>query len=368
VLILLFSTNVLFSQSTLLKGKTINWATDSIYITHLTFHSPYSSHVEKTKLSKDGTFEFAWKQVKHPFIIAISPSEKYSKLLSDNLLYENCTKDYFYGQCIKFFKSGNNVFLLEPNQKLDIALTANTWIDTLSDKKAAYFRNLGVEVGEGNTVRNYGTTKITFLGDADNVNNNYFQEMLYKRTLFDEVVESAVKNNNEMTLAKLLAVEKNLLEELAQKAKNMTPVFRDYIKTEYLFSMKMEFLKHLQLEDTAYLKSIIHKEKDYLDLFKMLVFDPYALNETQIRSEMYNEYLEFYLNFMMNLTSKEYLDYQPFSLKKIQLASQELPQTSFYYYTANRLIHHDNGFGVAKRLMAKFPNGALNDNLTHLKN
>jgi hypothetical protein len=100
----------------------------------------------------------------------------------------------------------------------------------------------------------------------------------------------------------------------------------------------------------------------------MLVFDPYALNETQIRSEMYNEYLEFYLNFMMNLTSKEYLDYQPFSLKKIQLASQELPQTSFYYYTANRLIHHDNGFGVAKRLMAKFPNGALNDNLTHLKN
>lgn len=84
------------------------------------------------------------------------------------------------------------------------------------------------------------------------------------------------------------------------------------------------------------------------------------------KAEMYAEYLEFCLTFVMNIVNKEYNSYYSFSLEKFQVVTNEFPLESAYYYIANNLLKAEETEQFKRILgpfLELFPNGELNERI-----
>ena len=353
-------------QTTIVKGKVHKWVSDTVYICEMPFNSPHSSLVNYQVISKDSTFQFEWDDKEAPFIICIAPLKSFIDNNLQNLLFQNLTEKYYYSQCIKFYTYGSTAYLIEPNTTLNIDLTANTWVDTLSDKKAEYLRSVGAEIGKDNAMRDYGKTEIRFKGTSDSFSNNYYQKFFKQRNKLDNTLEAFSSKNIHMAMINLEYSKQGLLTDLEMNKEKMNPVFYDYLKAEIEFGAKKEFLKYLRFEKPDYLKEILTSGSISEPLLQIIAFDKYSINNTTLISEMYNEYIEFYLNFVMNMVNKEYIEYRPFNMEKLQVAAVELPEKSAYYYIANHLLNLENKSGYKKicnRMMQKYPDEELNDKL-----
>lgn len=91
-------------------------------------------------IAKDSTFIFEWDNIKEPFVFSISSLNTFAKQACKHLVFENMTEKHSQSYCLKFYQNGSTLFYIEPNTTLKVDLTSNTWYDTLSNKKAAFFR------------------------------------------------------------------------------------------------------------------------------------------------------------------------------------------------------------------------------------
>lgn len=359
------------AQETIIKGKVHNWETDTVYVCELSFHSPYSSKVDYQIISNDGSFEFKWTDKKAPFVICIAPLSKTINNNKEALLFQNLTENHYYGQCIKFYKFGSTTYLIEPNTTLNVDVTLNTRIDTLSEEKAAYYRKLGADVKQDNTVRDFEETEIKFNGSSDNFNNTYYQQLFEKRIQLEDILEIYSSKNPQMALVNISLTLQNLLYDLELNKEKLSSTYYDYIKAELVFSAKMEYLKYLQFEQKDYLKEIIASKNLPESMLKFLAIDNSLINSITIRSEMYNEYIGFYLNFIMNVVENDYMDYHPFNSNKWKAVVDELPSQAVYYYIANHLLIVDKSSEfeeIYNWLKWRYPDGILNTELNEKYN
>ena len=353
-------------QITILKGKVHKWVSDSVYISHLPFHSAHSSFTEFHLLSKDSTFQFQWENLKEPIIISVSPLKSFSKTIIEELIYENLTEDYFYSECLKFIQNGNTIYLINPNTTTEIEITANTWVDSLSEKRANYFRKRGVNIPKNNKIRDYGKSIISFINDSNNFNNYYFQDFFELRNQIDEVFDSYGAKNFTMAIAKLEKTKQALLLNLKQNKDKFLPFLYQYYKSDIEYSVKKELLKYLTFRKKAIYKEIVKSGKVPEKMAQILAFDRDNINPITLKTQMYNEYVEFYINFVMNLEEKKYIEFRPLSIKKINVAFSELPSESAYYYISNHLLNVKDINLFKKKsqeIISRFPQGELNEKL-----
>ena len=351
---------------TTLKGKVHKWVSDTIYISHLPFHSVHSSFTEFQLLSKDSTFQFQWKNLKEPIVVSTSPLQSFSERIIEELIYENLTEDYFYSECLKFIQNGNTIYFINPNTTTEIEITANTWIDSLSEKRANYFRKRGVNIPKNNKIRDYGKSIISFINDSNNFNNYYFQDFFELRNQIDEVFDSYGAKNFTMAIAKLEKTKQALLLNLEQNKEKFLPFLYQYYKSDIEFASKKELLKYLTFRKKDFYKEIVKSGKIPEKMAEILAFDRFNMNPITLKTQMYNEYVEFYINFVMNLEEKKYIEFRPLSIKKINVAYSELPRESAYYYISNHLLNVKNIDLFKKKykeIISRFPNGELNEKL-----
>ena len=353
-------------QVTTLKGKVYKWVSDSIYISHLPFHSAHSSFTEFQLLSKDSTFQFQWKNLKEPIIVSASPLKSFSKMIIEELIYENLTEDYFYSECLKFIQNGNTIYFINPNMTTEIEITANTWVDSLSEKRANYFRKRGVIIPKNNKIRDYGKSIISFINHSNTFNNHYFQGFFELRNQIDEVFDSYGSKNFTMAIAKLEKTKQALLLNLEENKGKLLHYSYQYFKSDIEFSAKKELLKYLTFRKKETYKEIIKTGKVPEKMANILAFDKFNINPIVLKTQMYNEYVEFYINFVMNLEEKKYIEFRPLSIKKINVAYSELPSESAYFYISNHLLNVKDINLFKKKsqeIISRFPQGELNEKL-----
>jgi hypothetical protein len=364
ILIIGFSSKVK-GQETIVKGTVHNWTTDTVYICVLPFHSPYSYSLDYQIIDADSTFNFRFTDMDKPFVLYISPykeevDDKIKKLLTNNL-----TDQHYWGHCIKIYTYGGTTYLIEPKTTLDIDLTYNSWIEQLSPERAERMKKLGIKVSDDNTCINVGKTKIEFAG-SEHFKNSYYQKSFNLDDKSDKALMKMSSKNIHMAIINLENTKQGLLADLESNREKLSPVFYNYIKAEIEFGAKKEFLKYLRYEKEDYLKDIITTGEIPEKFFEIIAFDRYSINDAVLISEEYNEYLEFYLNFIMNVVNKEYVLYNPFSMEKLRFAAEELPDASLYYYLGNQFLYvdvTDEYKEICQWMIAQYPNGELNDKL-----
>ena len=89
-------------NETIIKGKVINWPTDTVYLQTMSFYSPFSSNIEFQVLSEDSTFNFEMENKNIPWVIQLYSKKVYVEMNREQLLLLNYTNDFYYGHCIKF--------------------------------------------------------------------------------------------------------------------------------------------------------------------------------------------------------------------------------------------------------------------------
>ncbi|MDN5204623.1 hypothetical protein QQ008_24740 [Fulvivirgaceae bacterium BMA10] len=324
---------------TIIKGKVHNWPTDTIYLSELPFHSPYSRSVKYQLISDDSTFTFQFEKVKIPFVLYLSPDKKLINQNFQSLLFDNLTDKHYYGHCAKFYTHGLTTHLIGPGEKLEIDIIYKGW-----DK-----------------------AKLEFTG-SDSFQNYYYQKSFALDNTIDKRLELYASKSMKIVIAQLKKVTQKLLARLEKEKEKLSPLFYDYIKAEIEFGARKEFLKFLRFSKETEMQSLFSEEipKEIMDVVE---FDKSKINEAILISEEYNEYLELYLNFKMNIINKKHILYNEFSMQKCQIAIKVLPEESIYYYLANHLIQYPEVEffdDLVSELIKRYPEGELNDVLLEI--
>lgn len=345
-----------------IKGTVHKWPTDTIYFYELPFHSPYSFNARFVKINSDSTFRLKYTDIEKTFVFMIGPQKTPLDLKVQDLLFDNLTSDHYYGHCIKVYTVGVATFLVKPKTNLDLDITFNTWIEKLSQKRAETLKRMGIHVFDDNTVRDYGTTELIFHG-SEQFSYEYYQESFNLDDKLDKLLERTKEISS--AIKKLEKRKTKLLSSLKKEQNNLDAQFYNYIKAEIEFGAKKEFLKYLQFEHEEYLTNLFNEEIP-TEIMKVVEFDKSNIIDEVLINEEYNEYLELYLNFKMNMKQKKYIVFNEFSKSKYDLAIAELPNRSKYYYLANNLLHTkptSDFFSLYEDLIQRYPEGELNDKL-----
>lgn len=343
---------------TYIRGKVKNWITDTIYFTTLPYYSPYSNETYYQTLSSDSTFYLGFNEIKNPVIVQIAPRKKTIDRNINALLFDNLTEKHYFGQCEKFNTYNITTYLLEPSDSVLVEINYNSWIEKISEKKAKYLKSLGVEIIEGNKVRDYGKSKLTFL-NPDKNSLEYYQKWFGVDDKYDYEIEMSFRIKS--AFKKVLNVKNKLVSDLNHEKSNITPFLYEHLLAYIEFGAKKEFLKNLILEEKDYLSG-----KVPIEILDFLEFDKESINSATILCDQYNDYLEFYLTYKMNKKTGNNNTYYGFDEKKYDLVKSELPKASQYYYLANQLLQQkksEKNENLAIRLTKENPKGDLNEKL-----
>jgi len=324
-------------KKTTIKGTVSKWPTDTIYLQTLPFHSPHSAVLKYQLIFKDSTFNFQFEKADKPFVFFITPQRKIVDQQVKILLFNNLTEEHYWGNCIKIYTYGKTTNLIEPGEKLDINITWNGWTKTDVDYS--------------------GSGKFK---------NEYYQKSFDLDNKADKALSGITSENIAWAISNLKNAVKSQLEYLESNKDKLSPVFYDYIKAEIEFGAKKEFLKYLWSEKENYLKEIVASGKIPDTFVEILAFDKYSINDAGLISEEYNEFLEEYINFLTNISNREYKRFNPFNLKKLKIVAEEFPEKSIYHYVVNQLLLIDDESefkGIIKKIIKYYPDGELNSKL-----
>lgn len=322
---------------TIIKGKVHLWPTDTIYLQTLPFHSPYSSVLRYQLISKDSTFNFQFDKADNPFVFFISSQKKIVDQQIKGLLFDNLTKEHYWGNCIKIYTYGKTTNLIEPGDTMDMDITWNGWKKTDIDFK--------------------GLNKFKY---------EYYQKSFDLDDKADKALSVTSSENMDWAISNLKNTTQNLLDNLKLDKGKLSPAFYDYIKAEIEFGARKEFLKYLWSKKENHLKEIVATGKIPDKYAEILAFNKSSINDAVLISEEYNEFVEEYVNFLTNIANKEFKKFNPFSVKKLKIVAEELPEKSVYHYVANQflLIDAANEFKeIIKKFIVNYPNGELNSKL-----
>lgn len=353
------------SKETIVKGKVINWPTDTVYLQTMPFHSPFSNELKYVTINADSTFCFKFDGLSKPMVIQVIPHFKSANINKEELLFLNCTERYYYGHCNKFYTYGSTTFLIEPGNELNVELKSNRKILKLLPKTAQKYRNLGIKVSPDNTFEKTGKTGIKFLS-SDSFQDEYYQKSFSLDDKVDRRLELYESKPIEKAVISYNKILKKLLKKLDEDKDKLSPLFYDYIKAEIEFGARKEFIKFIMFsrKDSAnkFFSNDISKE-----VMDIIEFDKSKVNFATLLNEEYNKYLELYVNFKMNIKNKSYSKYNTFSKQKCRMAIRNLPMETGYYYLSNNLLNElrtdDFIEDLIISMIKKFPNGELNDKL-----
>jgi hypothetical protein len=324
-----------FGKETSIKGKVNNWPTDTVYLSTLPFHSPYSSMDDFVILSSDKTFEYTFNDKKEPFVLFLTPERKFLDLRND-LLFENLTDKYYKGYCQKFYTNPITTYLIEPGTETIVELTKT---------------------------KRYGETLIKFL-NANKYNTEYFQTTFDLGQRFDEVL--GMSASIDTAIINLQQKQREILTSLEQNKPYISPLLYNYTKAEIEFGARKELLRYLLLDQKDNSLKLFENgiSKDILTIVE---FDKENINHETLISQEYNEFIELYLIFKNSVQENNLSVYKQFDSEKFEFALQELPQVSKYYYLANNLLKLSNieaNKELCEKLILKYPEGELNNKLT----
>lgn len=352
----------------IIKGKAIDWPTDTVYLQTMPFYSPYSIELDFRILDEDHTFRFELENKKIPWVVQLFPNKRNADLNREQLLFLNYTDDYYYGHCKKFYTYSASTFLLEPGNILDIELKSNRTLEKLSSEMAAKYREAGAVITENNTIELEKETTIRFL-EENSFQYEYFQNTFDLEDQVDKRLELYRGKPIEKAEESYAKIRKKLLDNLESVKGNLSPTFYEYIKAEIEFGARVEFLKYLMFsdkEETEPLDSFFSKEISQ-EIIDIVEFNKNEVSPVVMASEAYNKYLELYLNFKLNVQNKKFSPFNELSKIKCKTAIRELPKESAYYYIAGQLLHYFRTEDFAEDLLIatikEFPEGELNDKL-----
>lgn len=344
------------TSNTFIKGKVHNWITDTVYLTTLPYYSPYRNQTYYQTLTKDSTFLFDFQNIDSPIIIQLTATKPAIDRNINNLLFDNLTEKYYFGQCAKFNTYELTTYLLEPGDSILVDLSFNSWIENLSDEKAKYLKSLGVNVQDDNTVRDYGKTKISFL-NKEKSSLEYYQKWFAIDDEFDSEIE--LSEDVEDAFISVKKLKGKFISDINKEKSKITPFLYNHLMAYIEFGAKKEFLKNLLFKNKDYLNGQVKNE-----INSFLEFDKSNIDFAILSSDQYNEYIELYLTYKMNKKTKNSFKYYPFNNEKYQLVMNELPEKSQYPYLANQLLDQVTTIenkNLSIQLTDKFPKGELNE-------
>jgi hypothetical protein len=371
VIIILLSSSIGNAQinCSTIKGKVVNWPTDTVYLQTMPFYSPYSSELVFQILDEESTFSFELEIKDIPWIVQLYSNKTNAELNKEHLLFLNYTDDYYYGHCVKFYTYSANTFLLEPGKVLDVELESNRTLEKLSPEMAEKYRKAGAKILDDNMIEQIHETNIQFHGE------NTFQDIYFQKTfdLTDKVDNRLELYQNkpiEKAIESYTKIRQKLLDNLEVEKGNLSVIIYEYIKAEIEFGARVEFLKYLMF-------SYQEKENKALDLFfsneipqdilDIIEFNKDEISAVIMANEEYNKYLEIYLNFKINIQNGKFSAYNEFSIQKCKTAIRELPKESAYYYLTGQFLHTFRTEDFVEDLVIEtikaFPEGELNDKL-----
>lgn len=324
-------------NKTIIKGKVHLWPTDTIYLHSLPFHSPYSGVLKYKLISKDSTFNFQFENTDKPFVFFITSQKKVVNQQIKGLLFDNLAEEHYWGNCIKIYTYGKTTNLIEPGEKLDMDIRWNGW----------------------------NKTDVHFKG-ANKFKHEYYQKSFDLEDKADKALSGTTSENIEWAISNLINAKQSSLDDLKSEKDKLSPVFYDYIKAEIEFGSRKEFLKYLWSKKENTLKDIFVTGKIPDKFVELLAFNKYLINDATLISEEYNEFVEEYINFLTNIKNKEFKKFNPFSVKKLKIVTEELPEKSVYHYVANQFLLIDDASkfkGIIKNFITQNPNGNLNSEL-----
>jgi hypothetical protein len=331
-----------FGEETSIKGKVNNWPTDTVYLSTLPFHSPYSSMDDFVLLSSDNTFKYTFDAKKEPFVLFLTPERKFLDLRND-LLFENLTEEYYRGYCKKFYTDPITTYLIEPGTETIVELTKT---------------------------KRYGETLIKFL-NTNKYNSEYYQTTFELDQKFDEILDERFDEaltdltNIDKAIINLQKKQKEILTSLEQNKTYLSPLLYNYTKAEIEFGARKEFLRYLLLDHKDN-SSKLFENGISKGILTIVEFDKENINHETLISQEYNEFIELYLIFKNSVQKNKLTVYKQFDAEKFEFALQELPQVSKYYYLANNLLQSNNieaNKKLYERLILEYPEGELNNKL-----
>ena len=331
--------NSLKKELTLIKGKVNNWHTDTVYYASLPFHSPYSTFEGFKILSSDKNFELTFNDIDKPFILLLTPEEKFLDNRSF-LLFESFTDQYYQGYCKNFFTMPMTTYLVEPDSESIVELTKTS---------------------------RYGETKIKFLNE-NTYNSEYYQTTFDLDQRFDEVVTLA--KTREKAIEDLNIKLNDLLKRLDKEREYISPFLYRYVKAEIEFGARKEFLRYLLLDHKEETSQLLVNEIPS-DINEVVEFDKEKIDDATLISQEYNEFLELYLHFKFSQQKRKLILFKEFDKEKFDFAFNELPEASKYYYLANNLLYsnaNEQTKELVARLVCEYPDGEFNDKLSKKHN
>jgi hypothetical protein len=325
------------NKGTVIKGKVQQWPTDTVYLHTLPFHSPFSGLLEYQLVSKEGLFNFQFDKTDKPFVFFISSQKKIVDDQIKGLLFDNLTKEHYWGNCIKIYTYGKTTHLIEPGDTIDMNIKWNGW----------------------------NRTDVSFKG-KNKFKYEYYQKSFDLDDKLDKALSVISSENTDLAISALKNATKNLLDDLELNKAKLTPVFVDYIKAEIEFGAKKEFLKYLWSKKEITLKEIITTGNIPDKFLEIVAFNKSSINDATLISEEYNEFVEEYINFLANIANKQYKKYNTLSRSKLKVVTENLPENSAYYYVANQFLLNDAASefnGLIKKFILRHPDGELNSKL-----
>ena len=355
-------------NNSIIKGKVVNWPTDTVYLQTMPFNSPFSNNTEFQILAKDSTFSFELEDKDTPLVVQIFSKKSNVELNKKRLLFLNYTKDYYYDHCVKFYTYVASTFLLEPRKVLNVELKSNRALKKISPKLAERYRKLGAKIMDDNIIEQVNEIEIKFLGE-NTFQYEYFQKTFNLQDKIDNRLELYQNKPIEKAIESYSKIRKKLLDNLEVEKERLSALYYEYIKAEIEFGARVEFLKYLMFpnkkENVAL--DLFFSNEISQDLIDIIEFNKDEVTPAVMASEAYNKYLELYLNFKINIQNKKFSEYNKFNKQKCKKAIHELPIKSTYYYLAGQLLQtfrtEDFVEDLVIATIIKFPEGELNDKL-----
>lgn len=355
-------------NNSIIKGKVVNWPTDTVYLQTMPFNSPFSNNTKIQILAKDSTFSFELENIVTPLVVQLFSKRSNVELNKERLLFLNYTKDYYYDHCVKFYTYVASTLLLEPGKVLNVELKSNRAPKKISPKLAERYRKLGAKIMDDNIIEQVNETEIKFLGE-NTFQYEYFQKTFNLQDKIDNRLELYQNRPIEKAIESYAKIRKKLLDNLEVEKERLSALYYEYIKAEIEFGARVEFLKYLMFpnkEENGALDLFFSNEISQ-DLIDIIEFNKDQVTPPVMASEAYNKYLELYMNFKINVQNKKFSNYNKFNKQKCKTAIHELPMKSTYYYLAGQLLQtirtEDFVEDLVIATIIKFPEGELNDKL-----
>jgi hypothetical protein len=368
LILIVFSINSFTQDSkTIIKGKLIDWPTDTVYLQTLPFHSPCLSKLYSQEVGKDGQFRFELEAQKTPVVVQIQHSFSSVKMCKEELLEANYGDKYYYGHCIKFYKYGGATVLIEPNKTLVLEITADAEEIQLSKQKADFYRSKGGNIPANNKVIKDDETELEFLVENPN-QYELFQDLIGVEERVDKRL--SIYRNKPMEDAVKVSekIMNEELEDLDEEKENISEVHYNYLRAQIIYGAKLEFMKHLMLPERNESNDRVNKlytEKVPKVIMDFIDHDQKSIGKYEMLSENYNKYLQLFLNFIVNTYNKEYKKYNKFSKVKCQLAMRNFPKQLAYHYIATCVCKEKREEDFIEEMIVStirhYPDGEFNE-------